>query len=402
MAALGWLPLLVLFHASALQPAQPSPTIELCRNDVIPCQSEVNIAPGEEVTLALFVRAPESASDRPVRILVGWHLRLKVEGNEVVDFPDGETMGAPFREQMSLHAKLVGMNPLDSGPQRSASTTNYYRIRNSYSERDRQLDYAVIIVGSETGLDPQSQLELAAGDEALLGTLTLRGSGPGTARLVADFTTPMPSKLVVINSSGELNVIELAAQETLARLNVGPDAEEVRLEGQIWSDVPAGEGSQQPYTSPFRLEVWKRGAVPRWQGGTDLPLVTFNNVQADNNGYFAISDIPTQFVTGGTYDLRAIGSGRLPHLLRNVQIKSSDHQGGNRPQVVSVIVGPLSSGDLNGDNLVNENDLIELMSSFGREVRDLKVGLLADLNNDGVVDGQDFSLIAANYGRRGE
>ena len=402
VAALSWLPLLVLAQSSASQPGQLSPTLELCRIDVSPCQREVNLAPGEEVTLALFAGLPESAGGRPGRSIVGWHVRLKVVGSDVAEFPDAEATGIPFREQAGPAAALAGMNPLNAGRPGDRAGGNYYRIKNSYSAGERSLEYAVTIVGGKAGQRAQPQVELNAGEKTLLGTLALRGRRAGIARLVADSTEPTASKLVMLNSAGELSVIDLASREPLAQVNVGPAAEKVRLEGQIWSDVPTGEGSRQPFSKPFSMEVWEKDAVPKWQGGPDLPLATFKHVRPDDNGEFAIKDLPAELIPVGAYDLRIIAEGALSYLFRDVRIEPSVSQSGGSTQVISVTVGPLPSGDLNGDNLVDESDLSQLVSNFGSEVRETEASSLADFNDDGVVDGQDFSLLAANYGRRGE
>ena len=72
------------------------------------------------------------------------------------------------------------------------------------------------------------------------------------------------------------------------------------------------------------------------------------------------------------------------------------------PYVVNADFGALPGGDLNGDNLINEADLLALKSVFGARSKSVDGGMAADLNRDGVIDGQDFSLMAVNYGRRGE
>ena len=402
VAALGWLPLLVLAQASASQPGQPVPTLELCRVDVSPCQRVVNLAPGQEGTLALFVGLPEPASYRPGRSLVAWHVRLNVVGSDVVEFPDAETTGLPFREQAGPQAALAGMNSLNTVPPADRAGGNYYRIKNSYSVRERSLEYAVTIVGGKVGQSAQLQLRLKAGERKLLGTLTLRGKGAGVARLVVDSTERAASKLVMLDPAGELSVADLASREPLAQANVGPAAEKVRLEGQIWSDVPTWEDSRQPFIKPFSMEVWEEDAVPVWQGGPDLPLATFNHVRPDDNGEFVIRDLPAELIPVGTYDLRVTGQGTLSYLFQDVGIESSLHPSGGPTQVLSVTLGPLPSGDLNGDNLVDDNDLSQLVASFGREIGETEAGSTADFNADGVVDGQDFSLLVANYGRRGE
>lgn len=402
MAALAWLPLLVLFQASASQSGQAYPTVELCRVDASPCQREINLAPGEEITLAIYVRVPESTSVSSVQSLVAWHLRLSIEGGGVIDFPDSEAQGIPFRENDAPQSALAGMSPIDIVGQASPPAGKYFRVKNLYSERDRRLEYAIALVGDEYESQGNLHLKMNAGEALMLGTLILRGNGTGTARLVIDSADTTPSTLVVLNQSGELHPIDLQHGETLAWVNVEPENAKVRLEGQVWSDVPDRHESYLPFSKPFRLEIWESDSLPAWQGGNDIPLETFNGLTPGYNGAFAIEYLPAEFSSGNTYDIRATGDGTLSYLYDNLRIESPANPGNDSVQVVSVTLGPLPSGDLNGDNLVNDIDLSRLTASFGREVRDGEIGALADFNSDGVVDGQDFSLMGTNYGRRGE
>ena len=338
----------MLFETSASQVGQPSPTFELCRIDVSPCQREVNLAPGEEVTLALLVRSPDSASISPDWSLVAWHLKMRVGGDNVIGFPDVGSAVTPFIESTGALTALSGVNPINAGIQADTASSNFYRVRNSYSETERQLDYAIAILRGENAGQAQPSPGFMAGEKALLGTLTLRGAGTGTAQLSIDSGEPSASKMVLRTSSGELDVIEVPSREPLARVNVGPDAEKLRLKGKIASDIPGNEGEYQPFGKPFKIEVWQRDATPSWQGGPDMPLATFSNILGDQHGSFVIRDIPTRFVSGGTYDLRVIGNGTLPYIKREVPINPSDRQSGNLLNIVDFAVGPLASGDLNG------------------------------------------------------
>ncbi len=402
MAAVSWLPVLLLVEGSASQASQPSATVKLCRIDVSPCQQEVNLASGEDVTLALIVRVPESAGNSAGHSLFAWHFRLTLEGNEVVDFPDAAERGLPFSEQDLPQSALAGLNFLNAGAPEDPSTGSYYRIKNSYSESDSRLDYTITTVAGEAGQQAQPQLNLKAGEEIFLGTLTLRGNRTGSARLAVDSTGPAASKLVMLDPSGEFNVVDLADRDSLAVVNVGPEAEKTRLEGRVWSDIPVDKDSFRPFTRPFRIEFRKQGAFPESQGGTDLPPPTFSNLRADDNGIFAIRDISLEVVPEGTYNLRATGVGTLPYIHKNVRIEASVQLPDYPPQVLEVNLGPLRSGDLNGDAVVDIHDLSRFVSSFGREGGKTASGLEADFNGDGVIDGQDFSLMAANYGSRGE
>ncbi|MCA9220241.1 MAG: hypothetical protein KDA71_07920, partial [Planctomycetales bacterium] len=52
------------------------------------------------------------------------------------------------------------------------------------------------------------------------------------------------------------------------------------------------------------------------------------------------------------------------------------------------------TGDVNGDGVVNDADLVELRSAFG-QVGD---NLPGDVNSDGIVDLADFQIVKDNQG----
>jgi alpha-tubulin suppressor-like RCC1 family protein len=62
----------------------------------------------------------------------------------------------------------------------------------------------------------------------------------------------------------------------------------------------------------------------------------------------------------------------------------------------------LLAGDVNDDNMVNLDDFSALAAAYGSAVGDAAYNFQADLNGDGVVDLNDFSLLAANYGLAGD
>ena len=203
--------------------------------------------------MAMYIRSPEHASLMPGRSLVGWSLRLRVEGSDAVDFPDAETTGILFQEQPGPTSVLAGMDLLNAGVQADTANRSYFRVKNSYSEQDRSLEYAVIFASNELSEKAQPQLILMPGKQIQLGALTIRGSGIGTAQITVDSANPDSSILVMANPAGELSATELARRDSLAQVNVGPDAEKLRLEGRALSDVPDGVNSHLPFTRPFRV-----------------------------------------------------------------------------------------------------------------------------------------------------
>jgi hypothetical protein len=56
----------------------------------------------------------------------------------------------------------------------------------------------------------------------------------------------------------------------------------------------------------------------------------------------------------------------------------------------------LIPGDLNGDNLIDDADLLQVLFNFGANNPSV------DLNGDGVVDDADLLLVLFNFGTQGE
>jgi hypothetical protein len=54
-------------------------------------------------------------------------------------------------------------------------------------------------------------------------------------------------------------------------------------------------------------------------------------------------------------------------------------------------------GDVNGDGIVDINDLVAWDAAYGSRPGDLNWNVQADINGDGVVDQQDGQLIVQNY-----
>ena len=103
---------------------------------------------------------------------------------------------------------------------------------------------------------------------------------------------------------------------------------------------------------------------------------------------------------GQTYDLRVKGLGSLSALTAGVTIPET-RPSPLRP-LLAVDFGSLRDGDLNGDNQVDNFDVAALKAAFGNGERDANFDPAADFNGDGVVDGQDFSRMAANINRVGQ
>lgn len=59
------------------------------------------------------------------------------------------------------------------------------------------------------------------------------------------------------------------------------------------------------------------------------------------------------------------------------------------------------SADINGDGVVNTNDLTRLLARFGQQVSTLDSGAPSDVNGDGVVDTDDLVLLLTKFGGTG-
>jgi len=259
-----------------------------------------------------------------------------------------------------------------------------------------------MLVDSDRYSERSSALPLSLGEKRLLGLLTIEADAIGKVNFIPVPDKNAGSKIAVLDELGEVRVVDAAGRTPLAVVNVGPNAEKARIEGQVWSNVPRHDGELTPFQELFQVEIWRQGAVPAWNGGQDQPLVTYFNIAANKGGSFSVSDLSPQLIPSGIYDIRLKGENTLSAVQKGINIDTSGDGTSELPYVVSADFGPLAGGDLNGDNLIGEEDLLALKSVFGVRSRSVDGGMAADLNGDGVIDGQDFSLMAVNFGKQGE
>lgn len=283
-----------------------------------------------------------------------------------------------------------------SGPDR------YYRVRNKYHSESDSLEYGVTLVDmpSDSAIPPS--ISFTAGRELQIGNLALYSHSAGTTRIVADSAPETSAKVVIVNPGEELAASPLLSNGILAQLNVGRNAEKARLQGHIWSDLPTLDNAPHPFAHAFTLEFWPTGSMPPWLGGSASPVAIYRMLSADSAGKYRVTDLHPQVLPPGKYDLRVKGTGTLTVLNEDIEIDSTGGSPQDLPLTISVEFGPMPSGDLNGDNLVDEKDLSLLEGRFGSLTRSLADAPLGDFNDDAVVDAQDFSLLAANFGRRGD
>jgi thermitase len=91
----------------------------------------------------------------------------------------------------------------------------------------------------------------------------------------------------------------------------------------------------------------------------------------------------------GYYDLAIRAQGTLRKRVANQRVR---YPGLNNVNVV------LTPGDINGDNVIDDADLLTVLFDFGQT----GANLASDLNGDGVVDDADLLTVLFNFGQSGE
>ena len=127
--------------------------------------------------------------------------------------------------------------------------------------------------------------------------------------------------------------------------------------------------------------------VSAYQPGSNLVIETFE-VGLSEDGVFIIPDLDQ-----GTVDLYIKVDGYLQKVIENVLIESGSN---------SLEIGLLSSGDLNGDNMVNLTDFSILCMMFGSVSSDDNFNQTGDLNCSGEINISDFSTLNLTFGQTGD
>lgn len=124
---------------------------------------------------------------------------------------------------------------------------------------------------------------------------------------------------------------------------------------------------------PFEMQIFQAGT------STLRARRTFNtNSTGEFTTYTAIMS--------GTVDIAVRAPTSLRRIVRNVSLNTN----------VSGLVFNLINGDLNGDNVINNADLLTVLFNFGSN----NAG--ADLNGDGVVNNADLLTVLFNFGATGD
>ena len=274
-----------------LRSSEPVVHLRLCRMDVFPCQNELNLPAGGEVTLGLQLLVPEPLSSLESPNLVSWYVRASVEGQDAVRLFSSGAQGMPFQERGRPDLVLNDWTSVTVGGAAGSTGQGFFSIRNSYDSEQGILEYGVALLDMDGDPVNGAGSTLSIGEKNLLGLLSVEGESSGKARLSADVSGLAGSKIAVLDDGSDVRVMDLAVHTPLAVVNVGPNAEKARLEGHVQSDIPRHDGEIEPFKEPIQVEIWRRDAVPAWKGGADQPLVTYFNLEVDKEGSFSVSDL---------------------------------------------------------------------------------------------------------------
>lgn len=375
----------------------PQIALEICRAEVTPCQREVSIPQNGAVDLDLVLNAGAApSSTSPVQI-VGWESHLRLGDTTVAKLMSGRPSGRPVKEQGEATMALEGLVPLTGGA--GPGNGQYFTVQNQYDPLSGLLDYAVTLVRFDPSKPKPHVPPITGGPRWHLGRIAVQGSAQGTSDIsVASVPGTNPSQVLTLNSTNQLHALSLQSSPgATAVINVG-NVTTPELLGQVGS-APADDGAPTlPFPLVLTVSFWKAGAIPEWRGGNDLPVATFRKVTTDSQGAFQVTDIAPTLLAPGVYDLRVKGRRTLSSIAAGVTVPVA----GAVPSISPVTLGALREGDLDGNNIVDDADLLELESSFGTLETQAGFNTDTDFNGDKVVDVLDFSRLAQNYGERGE
>ena len=134
--------------------------------------------------------------------------------------------------------------------------------------------------------------------------------------------------------------------------------------------------------------------VTLYQAGSETmvgtPLtVSGNGKPAQTAQEFTISNVPA-----GKYDLVVTKDAHLKYTVKNVEVSNTDldlttH---SNPAIRTIT---LLAGDVNGNGIINEDDLniIWLPTNYLKNAGDAGVNALADVNGDGIINEDDLNIV---------
>jgi hypothetical protein len=182
---------------------------------------------------------------------------------------------------------------------------------------------------------------------------------------------------------------------------VNRDADAVYLahnsaEQVLWA-IPTSSGSYEVYLSTPNIPTTLQGTVtiPGFAGNTNQIVLTIRqrdpytgNVAAIRTGNMNSGFTYSIAVTPGLYDGLRITAPRC--LARNIP-------GLRRLLGTTTVDFSLTLGDVNGDNIIDDADLLAVLFEFGNITN-----APADVNGDGIVDDADLLIVLFNFGAQGD
>ncbi|MCS7209541.1 MAG: PQQ-dependent sugar dehydrogenase [Fimbriimonadales bacterium] len=194
----------------------------------------------------------------------------------------------------------------------------------------------------------------------------------------------------VADNADERNLLTWGTNwHIVSDLKIGPDGYLYVVTHIGSSSVPVGVRRIRPVNPPEILngkaKLEGRNGLPL---GVPLTLRLYNDhtlVQTITTALDAYGKFSEKVNAPGTYTIKAKAGSYLSVTVPNVAIAP---QGFAYRELVFTI-----NGDVNGDDVINDADLLAVLLAFG------SAGGVADVNNDGTVDDADLLTVLLNFGR---
>ena len=364
--------------------------ISWCRANVSPCQTNLSIPEGGSVELDLVLNFAPATTNPSI---VAWETHHLLTDTSVAAIVPDTATSRTVQEQGAVGLALNGLTRLTAGLGSSAG--QYFTPQNNYNAISGELDYSVTLVGPAAPMPSPSFRSDPA--QIVIGRVVVAGLSSGSSQIIAAASVN-PMQVVTHTPAGPLRSTPLAAAKTpAATIRVGP-VDTVEVRGKLAGTSRSGPSRIGSFPSTLALSFWQPGAVPAWRGGADRPTASYRGIVIDTNGEFRIADVAPSLVPAGIYDLRVKGDRNLARVIRSVVFPAT----GNPQPLVHIDPPILPAGDVDGSNIVDASDVLILRNSFGQASSDPVFDDTVDLNRDGIVDVQDFSILSRNFGLRGE
>jgi hypothetical protein len=127
--------------------------------------------------------------------------------------------------------------------------------------------------------------------------------------------------------------------------------------------------------------------------------ITFTFTPTVSGAAFSLSSTPA---ANGAFTLSSVPAGEYTLGIKGWSWLRKDVSVNTTAGAVTGVSATLLTGDVNDDNVVDLNDFSLLAAAFGTTPSSPAWNSHADLNDDGVVDLTDFGLLAMNFGLSGD